>query len=224
MHFTFDFCPGHGHGMFLEWGNTTGGLSNICQHFSRLLDEGIPKIWKKLNPHDSFLSYLLNSKANSAHLAAHFCPALVCLKEPQWEFNFFHIFGIPSSSRHEKYCQMLERLFALFHHSRNIPCAVSGCCCCRFLWLTKCSTSFFFDKNFMSQYSHLWSVFTFKFKSFSIWTFAFKSILARMLWMLFKCSTSSLLHSKMTLQVSHLKGPLASWHLKEKRSHQYFYW
>ena len=29
--------------------------------FSCLLDEGIPKIWKKLNSHDGFLSYLQNS-------------------------------------------------------------------------------------------------------------------------------------------------------------------
>ena len=46
------------------------------------------------------------------------------LKKPPWEFNFFHIFGIPSSSRHEKCCQMMERLFVLFHHSRNIPWGV----------------------------------------------------------------------------------------------------
>ena len=46
------------------------------------------------------------------------------LKKPQWEFNFIHIFGIPSSSRHEKCCQMLERLFVLFHYSRKIPCTV----------------------------------------------------------------------------------------------------
>ena len=44
------------------------------------------------------------------------------LKKPPWEFNFFHIFGIPLSSRHAKRCQMLERLFVLFHRSRNIPC------------------------------------------------------------------------------------------------------
>ena len=34
------------------------------------------KIWKKLNPHDGFLSYLQNGTANSAHLASHFCPCL----------------------------------------------------------------------------------------------------------------------------------------------------
>ena len=53
-------------------------LSSIWQHFSCILDKGIPKICKKLNFHDGFLSYLLISTANSAHLAAHFCPALVC--------------------------------------------------------------------------------------------------------------------------------------------------
>ena len=48
------------------------------------------------------------------------------LKKPPLEFNFFNIFGIPSSSRHEKCCQMLERLFVLFHHSRNIPWQVNA--------------------------------------------------------------------------------------------------
>ena len=42
-------------GMFLEWWNTTKSLSNIWQYFSCLLDEGIPKIWKKLTSHGAFL-------------------------------------------------------------------------------------------------------------------------------------------------------------------------
>ena len=46
--------------------------------FSCLLDEDIPKIWKKLNSHDGIFSYLQNSTANLAHQAAHFCPVLVC--------------------------------------------------------------------------------------------------------------------------------------------------
>ena len=41
------------------------------------------------------------------------------LKKPPWEFNFFHIFGIPSSSSHEKRCQMLRLLFWLFQCSKN---------------------------------------------------------------------------------------------------------
>jgi hypothetical protein len=40
-------------------------------------------------------------------------------KKPLWEFNFFHIFGIPSSSRHEKHCQILQTLFWVFQNSRN---------------------------------------------------------------------------------------------------------
>ena len=38
--------------------------------------------------------------------------------------NFLHVFGIHSSSRHEKGYRMLERLFCLFQCSRNIGC---GC-------------------------------------------------------------------------------------------------
>ena len=34
-------------------------------------------------------------------------------------FNFFHIFGIPLSSRHEKRCQILQTLFWVFEYSRN---------------------------------------------------------------------------------------------------------
>ena len=59
--------------------------------FSCLLDEGIPKILKKLNSHDGVLSYLQNSTANSAHLAAHFCTVLVCPQKATVIFNFFHL-------------------------------------------------------------------------------------------------------------------------------------
>ena len=41
------------------------------------------------------------------------------LKKPPWKFNFFHIFGIPSSSRHEKSCQILQTFFGVFQYSRN---------------------------------------------------------------------------------------------------------
>ena len=36
-----------------------------------------------------------------------------------WEFNFFHIFGISSSSRHEKRCQIFQTLFWVLQYSRN---------------------------------------------------------------------------------------------------------
>ena len=39
----------------------------------------------------------------------------------RWLFEgyFFHIFGIPSSSRHEKCCQILQTLFWVFQYSKN---------------------------------------------------------------------------------------------------------
>ena len=40
-------------------------------------------------------------------------------RKPSWEFNFFHIFGIPSSGRHKKRCQILQTLFWVFQYSRN---------------------------------------------------------------------------------------------------------
>jgi hypothetical protein len=41
-------------------------------------------------------------------------------KKPPRKKNFLHFFAIPSSSRHEKRCQMSERIFSLFQCSRNI--------------------------------------------------------------------------------------------------------
>ena len=43
------------HCEFLEYWNTQKSVWRIWQHFSCLLDEGIPKIWKKLNSHGGFL-------------------------------------------------------------------------------------------------------------------------------------------------------------------------
>ena len=40
---------------FLEHWNSQKSVCNIWQRFSCLLDEGIPKIWKKLNSHGGFL-------------------------------------------------------------------------------------------------------------------------------------------------------------------------
>ena len=40
-------------------------------------------------------------------------------KRPPWKNFFLHFFSINSSSRHEKCCQMLQRLFWLFQCSKN---------------------------------------------------------------------------------------------------------
>ena len=90
--------PKSAHGMFLERWNPIKSLSNIWQCFSCLLDEEIAKICKKMKSHNSFFFYLQDRTANLAHLAAIFCPVLVCPQNPPWELNFFHIFGNPSSS------------------------------------------------------------------------------------------------------------------------------
>ena len=109
---------------FLEHWNSQKSVCNIWQHFSCLLDEGIPKICKKLNFHDGFLSYLQNSTANSAHLAARtFLPCLGLPSKSHRENSISSICGIPSSSRHEKRCQMLQTLFWLFQCSKN-PCTM----------------------------------------------------------------------------------------------------
>ena len=40
-------------------------------------------------------------------------------KRPPWKKKFLYFFSIDSSSRHEKHCQILQRLFWLFQCSKN---------------------------------------------------------------------------------------------------------
>ena len=61
------------HSRNLRLWNGKKSLQGIWQHFSCLLDKGITEISKKLNSHGGFLSYHLDSKANSAQRAACFC-------------------------------------------------------------------------------------------------------------------------------------------------------
>ena len=107
------------HSMFLKRWYTTKSISNIWQHFSCLLDKGTAKICKKFNSHDGFLRADQEKEKVAARLAGMAVLSCRQLKKPPWDFNFLHIFAIPSSSRHEKRCQMVERLFVVFHHSRN---------------------------------------------------------------------------------------------------------
>ena len=122
--------------MFLALWNRIKSLSSIWQHFSSLLDEEIPKIWwlpeLPAKQHSQFsasgITFLpclsLPSQSHHENLILDYrnLEHLSALKKPPWEFNFFHIFGISSSSRHEKRCQMLERLFWLFQCSKNPWC------------------------------------------------------------------------------------------------------
>ena len=55
-------------------------------------------------------------------------------KRIMWIFSkshrefFLYIYAIHSSSRHEKQCQMLERIFCLFQRYRNIQCLINQVC------------------------------------------------------------------------------------------------
>ena len=80
------------HCEFLEYWNTQKSVWRILQCFSCLLDERISKIWKKLNSHDGFLGYMQKSTGNSAHLSAHFCPALVCPQKVTMRIQFLPFF------------------------------------------------------------------------------------------------------------------------------------
>ena len=69
--------------MFLDWQNTTKSLSSS---FSCLFEEEIAEILKKFN---GFLSYLQDRTAIQAHLAAIYCPVLVCpQKSHHGKLNF----------------------------------------------------------------------------------------------------------------------------------------
>ena len=48
------------------------------------------------------------------------CLPWSALKKPSWELNFLHNFAVPLSIRHKNCCQILERFFDVFYHSRNI--------------------------------------------------------------------------------------------------------
>ena len=51
----FFIPPNTSHCEFLEYWNTQESVWKIWHHFSCLLEEGIPKIWKKLKSHGGFL-------------------------------------------------------------------------------------------------------------------------------------------------------------------------
>ena len=64
-----------------------------------------------MNSHDGFLSYLQNSTANSAHLAAHFCPALVCPQKATVRIQFLPYFWNPLIKQTRKFLSNLPNTF-----------------------------------------------------------------------------------------------------------------
>ena len=89
--------------------------------FHAYLTRGLQKYSRNLIPTMAFWGQTKAGQKIAARLARLTVLSCRLIKKPPWDFNFLHIFLIPSSSRHEKHCQMVERLFVVFHHSRNIP-------------------------------------------------------------------------------------------------------
>ena len=72
-------------------------------------------IWKKLNSHDGFCATCKIAQPNQPIWQQILALPKSALKKPPWEFNFFHIFRIPTSSRHEKCGQIFQTLFWYFN-------------------------------------------------------------------------------------------------------------
>ena len=91
-----------------------------------LLDEGIAKNARNWNITTTFWAMFLQVKAaNPAHLTTTFCPAvLVCLQKSVMGIKFLAYFGnLLIKNRHETLGQILEILFVVFRHFRNVPSA-----------------------------------------------------------------------------------------------------
>ena len=97
----------------------------IWQRLSCQLDEGIAKMCKNWNLTVAFWATCKIGQPIQPIWQQFFALPWSALKKQSWELNFLHIFAVPLSSRHEKCCQILERLFVVFHHSRNILWKVS---------------------------------------------------------------------------------------------------
>ena len=108
-----------GHSRFLEHWNSQKSVSNIWQRFSCLLDEGIPKYGRNWILTMAFWATCKIAQPIQPIWQHIFALPWSAFKKPPWEFNFFHIFGVPLSSRHEKHCQMLQTLFWLFQCSKT---------------------------------------------------------------------------------------------------------
>ena len=114
--------------MFLEWWNATKSHFNIWQHFSCLLNKETANICKKLNSHVFLRADQVMAK-HCCQIGCIGCPMLQVAQEATVRFQFLVYFCNPLISyqqfgyqvlTHDKRFQMVERLFVVFYHSRNI--------------------------------------------------------------------------------------------------------
>ena len=140
------------HSMFLELWNTWKSLYYLTIIFISILDEGIVEIRKKFNSHDGLLRADQDGVKTFLPNGLNGCPILQVHKsKSHCEISISStFFTIPSSSRHEKHYQMLERLFVLFHYTRNILWS------CISVLMRRIHSFINYDKTFLqSTYFHV---------------------------------------------------------------------
>ena len=104
------------HGLFLQWWKKV--FPTFADFFHAYLMRGLQKFARIFNFMMSF-SFTCKIGQPMKPIGQQFLALFwSALRKPLWELNFLHIFGIHSSSKHETFCQMLEKLFTVFHHSR----------------------------------------------------------------------------------------------------------
>ena len=99
--------------------NCTKSLSNLLKRFLYLMLSELQK-------------YKIGQSIQPNAMGGNFLPVLVCPQKAIVRIKFLAYFL--QSSRYEKCCHKLERMFEVFHHSKNIHCFVFllGCmrlCC-----------------------------------------------------------------------------------------------
>ena len=97
---------------FLEYWNTQKSVWRIWQHFSCLLDEGIPKIWKKLNRHSCFLRADLGSAKMCYQMGWIGCAILQVAKKAIMRIPFLSYFWNPNPLI-KKCSQILQTLISI---------------------------------------------------------------------------------------------------------------
>ena len=100
------------HCEFLEYWNTQKSVWRIWQHFSCLLDEGIPKIWKKLNCHSCFLRADLGSAKMCYQMGWIGCAILQVAKKAIMRIPFLSYFWNPNPLI-KKCSQILQTLISI---------------------------------------------------------------------------------------------------------------
>ena len=104
-------------------------LSTVYQAFVRYMVRSKKNLKKMRHraAHGVFLEYWNTQKVFAAFDNVFHVYLIRGLQKYARNLISLHIFAVPSSSRHEKNCQRLQRLFCVFQYSRNTPWAACYC-------------------------------------------------------------------------------------------------